>query len=126
MSNEIYNELKRMQEKERQRQIDAALQGHELTPVQMRQLSIEIANNTTFRDGELLAVDSDGSPLTDPHGWPLPVRDHIRQTASTLLKLTPATPLVKPPANADELFWALRNAKTEEERDNIQTAFRQR
>ncbi len=124
MSKNELHELRIMQEKERQRQIDAALSGQELTRVQRRQLELELETSTRFENGELLAVDADGNSLTDPHGWPLPVKDHIQQTASTLLKLTPATPQVKPPATADELFWSLRAAKTPEEQRALHQAFK--
>jgi hypothetical protein len=125
MSNEIYNELKRMQERERNRLISDALEGHELTNVQRRQLELEIEASTRFKDGELLPVDADGSPLTDPHGWPTPIQQHIRQTAKTLLGVEPqAQPQDKAPADGQELFDRMKAAQTDEERVKLYAAYK--
>lgn len=122
---EVYGELKAMQQKELDRQIDAALQGRELTRFQRRQLQLELETSTRFENGELLAVDDSGFPLTDPHGWNLPVQDHIRQTAETLFDLTTAAePQVKAPQSPDELFAAMRAAATPAERLKLTQAFK--
>lgn len=65
---ELYNELKAMREREFNRQISEALAGRKLTPVERKQLTLEIEASTRFENGELLAVDESGTPLTDPHG----------------------------------------------------------
>ena len=122
---ELYNELKAMQEKERNRLISDALEGHELTNVQRRQLELEIEASTRFKDGELLPVDADGSPLTDPHGWPTPIQQHIRQTAKTLLGVEPpALQQPKPPASGDELFNQMKAAQSNEERVKLYAAYK--
>ena len=122
---ELFNELSAMREKERNRQITEALKGRELTPVQRRQLEMELEGSTRFEAGELLAVDESGAPLTDPHGWPVPVQAHIRQTARTLLGVEPkAQPQDKAPADGQELFDRMKAAQTDEERVKLYAAYK--
>ena len=117
---ELFNELSAMREKERNRQITEALKGRELTPVQRRQLEMELEGSTRFMDGELTATDSDGNPLHDDHGWPVSVQQHIRQTAKTLLGVEPQAPQQPlTPTNGEELFHAMKGAKTDAERQEI-------
>lgn len=123
---EVYSELKAMQQRELDRQIDAALQGRELTRFQRRQLQLELETSTRFENGELLTIDGSGFPLTDPHGWNLPVQDHIRQTAETLFDLTTvAEPQVKAPQSPDEFFQQMKAAGTAEERILIAKNYRE-
>ena len=122
---ELFNELSAMREKERNRQITEALKGRELTPVQRRQLEMELEGSTRFEAGELLAVDESGTPLTDPHGWPTPIQQHIRQTAKTLLGVEPpALQQPKPPASGDELFNQMKAAQSNEERVKLYAAYK--
>lgn len=121
---ELYNELKAMQEREFNRQISEALAGRKLTPVERKQLTLEIEASTRFENGELLAVDEFSSPLHDDHGWPVSVQQHIRQTAKTLLGVTEAPQAqAAKPANPDEYFKMMKAATTPEERLAISRAY---
>jgi len=122
---ELFNELNAMRERERDRLINEALAGRRLTPVERKQLTLEIEASTRFEAGELLAVDESGTPLTDPHGWPVPVQAHIRQTARTLLGVEPqAQPQDKAPADGQELFDRMKAAQTDEERVKLYAAYK--
>ena len=121
---QAFAELQAMQAKERTRLINEALEGRELTPVQRKRLKIELEFSTRFENGELLPVDEDGTPLTDPHGWPLNARDYIKQTATALFTSSPGTPPAKAPTNGQELFDRMRTAKSEAERAAIYKAFK--
>ena len=122
---QAFFELQKMQEKERTRLINESLQGRKLTNVQRRQLEMELEGSTRFMDGELMATDSDGTPLTDPHGWPTPIQQHIRQTAKTLLGVEPqAQPQDKAPADGQELFDRMKAAQTDEERVKLYAAYK--
>jgi len=122
---ELYNELKAMQEKERTRLINESLQGRKLTNVQRRQLEMELEGSTRFMDGELTAVNEEGDILRDPHGWPVSVQQHIRQTAKTLLGVEPqAQPQDKAPADGQELFDRMKAAQTDEERVKLYAAYK--
>jgi len=122
---QTFLELQKMQEKERNRLIDSALAGRKLTPGERMSLYLEVENSSRFVDGELIPTDSDGTPLTDPHGWPTPIQQHIRQTAKTLLGVEPpALQQPKTPANWDELFHAMRGAKSDAERQEIYKSFK--
>ena len=122
---ELYNELNVMRERERTRLINESLQGRKLTNVQRRQLEMELEGSTRFENGELLAVDESGTPLTDPHGWPTPIQQHIRQTAKTLLGVEPpALQQPKPPASGDELFNQMKAAQSNEERVKLYAAYK--
>lgn len=122
----VYSELKAMQQRELDRQIDTALQGRELTRFQRRQLQLELETSTRFENGELVAVDGSGFPLTDPHGWNLPVQDHIKQAAAALFDLTAAEPQAKAPQSPDELFAAMKAASTPAERLKLTEAYKQK
>ncbi len=122
---ELYNELKAMQEKERTRLINESLQGRKLTNVQRRQLEMELEGSTRFMDGELTAVNEEGDILRDPHGWPVSVQQHIRQTAKTLLGVEPqAQPQDKAPADGQELFDRMKAAQSDEERVKLYAAYK--
>ena len=122
---ELYNELNVMRERERTRLINESLAGRKLTNVQRRQLEMELEGSTRFENGELLAVDESGTPLTDPHGWPTPIQQHIRQTAKTLLGVEPpALQQPKPPASGDELFNQMKAAQSNEERVKLYAAYK--
>ena len=122
---ELFNELNAMRERERDRLINEALAGRRLTPVERKQLTLEIEASTRFEAGELLAVDESGTPLTDPHGWPTPIQQHIRQTAKTLLGVEPpALQQPKPPASGDELFNQMKAAQSNEERVKLYAAYK--
>ena len=122
---ELYNELKAMQEKERTRLINESLQGRKLTNVQRRQLEMELEGSTRFMDGELTAVNEEGDILRDPHGWPVSVQQHIRQTAKTLLGVEPqAQPQDKAPADGQELFNRMKAAQSDEERVKLYAAYK--
>ena len=122
---QTFLELQKMQEKERNRLIDSALAGRKLTPGERMSLYLEVENSSRFVDGELIPTDSDGTPLTDPHGWPTPIQQHIRQTAKTLLGVEPpALQQPKPPASGDELFNQMKAAQTDEERVKLYAAYK--
>jgi len=122
---QAFLELQKMQEKERTRLINESLQGRKLTNVQRRQLEMELEGSTRFMDGELTATDSDGNPLHDDHGWPVSVQQHIRQTAKTLLGVEPQAPQQPlTPTNGEELFHAMKGAKTDAERQEIYKSFK--
>ena len=122
---QTFLELQKMQEKERNRLIDSALAGRKLTPGERMSLYLEVENSSRFVDGELIPTDSDGTPLTDPHGWPVPVQAHIRQTAKTLLGVEPqAQPQDKAPADGQELFDRMKAAQTDEERVKLYAAYK--
>jgi len=88
-------------------------------------LYLEVENSSRFVDGELIPTDSDGTPLTDPHGWPTPIQQHIRQTAKTLLGVEPqAQPQDKAPADGQELFDRMKAAQTDEERVKLYAAYK--
>jgi len=112
-----------MQAKERTRLINEALEGRELTPVQRKRLKIELEFSTKFVDGELVALDEDGEPVRDPHGWPVPVREFIKQTATSLFTSSPEEPQAKAPGSGQELFDRMRAAKTDAERKQIYQAY---
>jgi len=122
---QAFSELQALQQKERTRLINEALQGQTLTPVQRKRLAIEVEFSTQFEDGELIATDEDGSPLRDPHGWPVPVREFIKQTAAALFTSSPEAPQAKAPTNGTEVFYAMKAAKTEAERAAIFKAFKE-
>lgn len=127
MSKNELHELRIMQDRERNRLIRDAMQGQELTPVQQKQLQLELEHTTVFVNGDLIATDEEGQPLRDQHGWETPISDHIKSTAKALFNLSPqTTPQVKAPATADELFWRLREAKTTEEQQALHKAFKER
>ncbi len=122
---ELYNELNVMRERERTRLINESLQGRKLTNVQRRQLEMELEGSTRFMDGELTAVNEEGDILRDPHGWPVSVQQHIRQTAKTLLGVEPqAQPQDKAPADGQELFDRMKAAQTDEERVKLYAAYK--
>jgi len=122
---ELYNELNVMRERERTRLINESLQGRKLTNVQRRQLEMELEGSTRFMDGELTAVNEEGDILRDPHGWPVSVQQHIRQTAKTLLGVEPQAPQQPlTPTNGEELFHAMKGAKTDAERQEIYKSFK--
>jgi len=122
---QTFLELQKMQEKERNRLIDSALAGRKLTPGERMSLYLEVENSSRFVDGELIPTDSDGTPLTDPHGWPTPIQQHIRQTAKTLLGVEPqAQPQDKAPADGQELFDRMKAAQTDEERVKLYAAYK--
>jgi len=122
---ELYNELNVMRERERTRLINESLQGRKLTNVQRRQLEMELEGSTRFMDGELTAVNEEGDILRDPHGWPVSVQQHIRQTAKTLLGVEPqAQPQDKAPADGQELFNRMKAAQTDEERVKLYAAYK--
>ncbi len=76
-------------------------------------------------DGELTAVNEEGDILRDPHGWPVSVQQHIRQTAKTLLGVEPpALQQPKPPASGDELFNQMKAAQSDEERVKLYAAYK--
>jgi len=118
-------ELRVMQDRERNRLIDEALAGRALTPVQRRQLQMELEASTRFEGGEMLPIDEDEQILRDPHGHKIPIKDYIISTASTLLGVEPqAQPQVKPPATSEELFHQMRAAKNDAERQQIYKAYK--
>ena len=122
---ELFNELNAMRERERTRLINESLQGRKLTNVQRRQLEMELEGSTRFMDGELTAVNEEGDILRDPHGWPVSVQQHIRQTAKTLLGVEPqAQPQDKAPADGQELFDRMKAAQTDEERVKLYAAYK--
>ena len=122
---ELYNELNVMRERERNRLINEALAGRMLTPVERKQLTLEIEASTRFEAGELIAVNEEGDILRDPHGWPTPIKDHIRQTAKTLLGVEPpAPPQPKAPADGQELFNRMKAAQSNEERVKLYAAYK--
>jgi len=122
---ELYNELNVMRERERTRLINESLQGRKLTNVQRRQLEMELEGSTRFMDGELTAVNEEGDILRDPHGWPVSVQQHIRQTAKTLLGVEPqAQPQDKAPADGQELFNRMKAAQSDEERVKLYAAYK--
>jgi len=122
---ELFNELNAMRERERTRLINESLQGRKLTNVQRRQLEMELEGSTRFMDGELTAVNEEGDILRDPHGWPTPILQHIRQTAKTLLGVEPkAQPQDKAPADGQELFDRMKAAQTDEERVKLYAAYK--
>ena len=122
---QAFLELQKMQEKERTRLINESLQGRKLTNVQRRQLEMELEGSTRFMDGELTAVNEEGDILRDPHGWPVSVQQHIRQTAKTLLGVEPqAQPQDKAPADGQELFDRMKAAQTDEERVKLYAAYK--
>lgn len=122
---QIYSELLALQARERGRLISEALQGHELTRVQRRQLEIELETSTRFENGELVAVDGSGFPLTDPHGWPVSIMDFIKNIAATMFKQS--TPAAQAPQQmtADEFYTAMKAAGTAEERILIAKSYRE-
>ncbi len=122
---QAFFELQKMQEKERTRLINESLQGRKLTNVQRRQLEMELEGSTRFMDGELTAVNEEGDILRDPHGWPVSVQQHIRQTAKTLLGVEPqAQPQDKAPADGQELFDRMKAAQSDEERVKLYAAYK--
>jgi hypothetical protein len=122
---QAFVELKAMQAKELNRQISEALAGRELTPVQKRQLQMELEASTRFEGGAMLPIDDDGQVLRDPHGHEISIVDFIKTTAQTLLGLSPqAQPQAKAPVSGEELFHAMRGAKSDAERQQIYKAFK--
>ena len=121
---EVYNELRAMQDRERTRLITEALEGQDLTPVQRKRLTIEVEFSTRFENGELTPVDADGDVLRDPHGWPVDATDYIRETAKSLLSTSQEAPQAKAPVSGEELFHAMRGAKSDAERQQIYKAFK--
>ena len=118
-----FAELQAMQAKERNRLINEALQGQELTPVQRKRLAIELEFSTKFENGEMVAVDETGEPLRDEHGWSVDAKDFIKQTATSLFTSSPEEPQAKAPASGQELFDRMRAAKTDAERKQIYQAY---
>ena len=123
---QAFAELQAMQAKERTRLINEALEGRELTPVQRRQLQMELEASTRFEGGEMLPIDEDEQILRDPHGHKIPIKDYIISTASTLLGVEPqAQPQLKVPVSGEELYHAMRAASTDEEMAAIFKAYQQ-
>jgi hypothetical protein len=121
---EAFAELQAMQQRERSRLMSEALSGHTLTPVQKRQLQMELEASTRFEGGEMLPIDEYGQVLRDPHGHEISIVDFIKATAKTLLGVEPdAPPQVKAPASGEELFHAMRGAKSDAERQQIYKAY---
>lgn len=123
---QIYSELLALQARERGRLISEALQGHELTRVQRRQLEIELENSTRFVEGVLIPIDDGGAVLRDDHGWPVSIMDFIKNTAATMFKQS--TPAAQAPQQmtADEFYTAMKAAGTAEERIKLTEAYKQK
>jgi len=94
--------------------VDQLLSGYD--EEQRRKLKIELHGNLKFENNQLVPY-ADGTPVYDAHGWPLTAEQFVKNLANDLFKVTETE--VTAPASGEELFHAMKGAKTDAERQEI-------
>ena len=88
----------------------------EYDDVQRTKLKFQLHGNLKFENNQLVPY-ADGTPVYDAHGWPLTAEQFVKNLANDLFKVTETE--VTAPASGEELFHAMKGAKTDAERQEI-------
>ncbi len=88
----------------------------EYNDVQRTKLKFQLHGNLKFENNQLVPY-ADGTPVYDAHGWPLTAEQFVKNLANDLFKVTETE--VTAPASGEELFHAMKGAKTDAERQEI-------
>jgi len=93
----------------------------EYNDVQRTKLKFQLHGNLKFENNQLVPY-ADGTPVYDAHGWPLTAEQFVKNLANDLFKVTETE--VTAPASGEELFHAMRGAKSDAERQEIYKSFK--